>query len=51
MGNSKNDGKIGVSLGADLLARCDTAIEKQTHEKSTVSDRAYRGIWKQAWNG
>ena len=28
MGNSKNDGKIGVSLGADLLARCDAAIEK-----------------------
>ena len=28
MGNSKNDGKIGVSLGADLLARCDAAMEK-----------------------
>lgn len=28
MGNTKNDGKIGVSLGAELLARCDAAIEK-----------------------
>lgn len=28
MANAKNDGKIGVSLGAELLARCDAAIEK-----------------------
>lgn len=28
MGNAKNDGKIGVSLGAELLARCDAVIEK-----------------------
>ena len=28
MSNSKNDGKIGVSLGAELVARCDAAIEK-----------------------
>ena len=28
MGNAKNDGKIGVSLGAELVARCDAAIEK-----------------------
>ena len=28
MGNAKNDGKIGVSLGVELLARCDAAIEK-----------------------
>ena len=28
MGKQKNEGKIGVSLGAELLARCDAAIEK-----------------------
>jgi len=37
MGNSKNDGKIGVSLGADLLARCDATIEKQTHKTGVNS--------------
>ena len=28
MSENNNSGKIGVSLGAELLARCDAAIEK-----------------------